>query len=401
MRHRWMSLTGLVVVVMACTTQARAELAASPDQTWMLDGSRVQDVIATDGTVFVGGRFSAAVSPDGTVNVPAENLVALDDVTGEPVWTQHVTSPSGDEAMVWDLDLSGDGTTLFVCGTFDAVGSDERSNVAAVDAATGTVLPWRPKGVPACRSIERAPNAVYVGTGHTVRALGLDGSEQWAVRTDGSVLTLEWHREALIAGGRFETVDDLSRTMAARIDAAGNVDDTWALDPVPVDVEAEGVFAIDLVVRDSGLFLAAGGADFVAAYDQETGSLRWWTDASGSVQTLAFADPTTLVIGGHFQWMADADTRRCGDNQDPNEECASRMRLAAVSGSDGSLTHWGPRVEGAYTGVWALDVDALGRLHLGGAFTTVADREQRLYARIAPAVAATVPSAAAGTPPPA
>src|ERR687895_2910993 len=70
MRHRLMSLAGLVVV-MACTTPARAELSPFPDETWTLDGSRVQDVIAAEGAVFVGGRFSAAVSPDGTVSVPA------------------------------------------------------------------------------------------------------------------------------------------------------------------------------------------------------------------------------------------------------------------------------------------------------------------------------------------
>jgi outer membrane protein assembly factor BamB len=387
MRHRWMSIAGLVVV-MACTTHARAELSPFPDETWMLDGSRVQDVIATEGAVFVGGRFSAAVSPDGTVSVPAGNLVALDDVRGRPIWTKNVTSSSDEEAMVWDLDLSRDGTTLFVCGMFEAVGTEERANVAAIDAATGAVLPWRPKGVPECRSIERAPGAVYVGTGHSVRALDPEGTETWTLRTDGPVLTLEWDRESLVAGGRFESVGDVSRTMAARIDAEGNVDTTWALDPVPADLGAEGVFAIDLIVRDSRLFVAAGGADFAAAFDHDTGSLRWWTDNSGSVQALSFAGPATLVIGGHFQWVADDDTRHCGDNREPVEECASRMRLAAVSASDGSLTDWGPSVAGAYTGVWALDLDPLGRLHLGGAFTTVAHREQHLYARITPSAAA-------------
>ena len=355
--------------------------ADTPDPTWMVEGSRVQDIVATDERVFVGGEFDQAIPAVGEIGVPAANLLAFDASTGSPAWVQTVGSASGTRSKVWDIDLSGNGQTLLVCGEFESVGGEERSNVAAVDAMTGNVLAWAP-AMPVCRSIERRGGMVFAGSGRSVRALGADGSTAWVSPTDGPVLTLETSEAALYAGGRFSHVGAAARPLVARIDPLnGTVDTTWGLDPVPATNAGEGAFAIDLMVRGGTLFLGAGGADYAARFDLDTGGLAWWRDTSGSVQKLELVGDT-LVLGGHFQWVADDDTMECGTNQAPVETCSPRMRLAAVDARTGHLDAWAPRVTGAYTGVWALDLDAMDRLHVGGGFSEIGGVEQHDYARL-------------------
>jgi len=373
-----LALTLLLLFVPA--SAGAVTIADTPDPTWMVEGTRVQDIVATDERVFVGGEFDHATPAAGEIGVPATNLLALDASTGSPAWVQTVGSAVGARSKVWDIDLSGNGQTLLVCGDFDSVGGEVRSNVAAVDATTGNVLAWAP-AMPVCRSIERRGGRVFAGSGRSVRAFGADGSTAWVSQTDGPVLTLETS-EALYAGGRFSHVGAAARPLVARIDPlSGTVDTTWGLDPVPATDAGEGAFAIDLMIRGGTLFLGAGGADYAARFDLDTGGLEWWRDTSGSVQKLELVGGK-LVLGGHFQWVADDDTMECGTNQAPIETCSPRMRLAAVDARTGQLDAWGPRVTGAYTGVWALDLDAMDRLHVGGGFGEIGGVEQHDYARL-------------------
>jgi trimeric autotransporter adhesin len=359
-----------------------ATIAETPDETWLIEGPRVQDVIATDDLIFLGGEFTEAIPSVGAVGVPATNLLALDAATGAPAWVQTVASVAGVRTRVWDLDLSADGSVLTVCGQFDSIGGEARGNIAAVDASTGAVLPWAPT-MPVCRSLDRRGPIVFAGGGRSIRAIGSDGGTVWAAPTDGPVLTLEANGTALFAGGRFFVVGDSDRPVVARLDAAtGVVDTAWTLESVPASDLGEGSFAIDLLVRGSALFVGAGGADHVARFELDTGRLVWWHDTSGSVQSLEVVDDV-LVIGGHFRWVADEDTPECGTNQAPVETCTVRLRLAAVDPRTGALDPWGPPVTGAYTGVWALDLDASGHLHLGGAFSSVGGFERHGYARLA------------------
>jgi hypothetical protein len=152
---------------------------------------------------------------------------------------------------------------------------------------------------------------------------------------------------------------------------------------VPFTTRGEGPFAIDLLVDRGSLFVAAGGADYAARYDLASGGLEWWTDTSGSVQAIERISWGTVAIGGHFQWVADDDTTECGTNDDPVSSCSARLRLASVSARTGALRMWNPVVTGAYTGVWSLDLDPAGRLHVGGGFTGIGGQAQLHYARLA------------------
>jgi hypothetical protein len=93
-----------------------------------------------------------------------------------------------------------------------------------------------------------------------------------------------------------------------------------------------------------------------------------------------------LIIGGHFLEIGDQAGDRCGFKSsnpgtlDPNDQCATRQRLAAYS-LNGSLRSWNPSVVGKYNGVWAMALDS-GRLHIGGEFRRVHGAPQNNYGRL-------------------
>jgi hypothetical protein len=226
-------------------------------------------------------------------------------------------------------------------------------------------------------------DSIVAGGGRSIRALLGSGDTAWVRHTDGVVLTAVSHGASLFVGGRFSVIDDVAHDMVAKLDpSTGAVDTGWALEPVPFSDAGEGAFAVDLLLDGSALFVAAGGADYAARFELASGALTWWTDTSGSVQAVELLDATTLAIGGHFQWVADEDTRECGTNVEPVTTCTSRPRLGALDATTGALLGWDPEVTGHYSGVWALDLDASGRLHVGGAFTHVGGEEQWYYARL-------------------
>jgi hypothetical protein len=104
-----------------------------------------------------------------------------------------------------------------------------------------------------------------------------------------------------------------------------------------------------------------------------------------------------LVAGGHFVEVGDGlqgdpdgvDSDRCGfRSSDPKtlepsgDECQTRKGLAAYK-FDGTLdSNWDPALEGQYNLAWALHVDTLNRLHVGGEFLTVNGIKQHNYTRL-------------------
>jgi Ca2+-binding RTX toxin-like protein len=138
-----------------------------------------------------------------------------------------------------------------------------------------------------------------------------------------------------------------------------------------------------VVDHDGKLYLAAGGSDFLAELDKGAGGNRSWVrDTSGSVQAVMVMGGQ-LVVGGHFQEVADHPNDDCGRRlgvQDPNDECQTREGIAAYSLNGRLDTNWSPSYAGRYSLVWALHVEG-ARLHTGGEFETVSGVTQTSYAR--------------------
>jgi hypothetical protein len=285
-------------------------------------------------------------------------------------------------ASVFGLATSPDGSRLFVCGEFNRVNGHRRKNVAAVDAGTGRFIrSFRPRSGP-CWSVAASSRTVFVGkqfglSAHAAR----DGGPRWSVATDARVLSLIARRRLLFAGGEFRSIGGRALRIAARLNpSTGQVDNGWVFgNGVAFGSNA---FAHELFLARGALYVAGGGSDFAARLDPTDGSLMWRTDTSGSTQTI---EPygNDVVIGGHFQWVADADTRQCGSNAQPVTTCTRRLRIASLSASTGAVhPSWDPQLSGAYNGARGLAVDGRGRLHVGGEFLRVAGVEQRHYARL-------------------
>jgi hypothetical protein len=103
--------------------------------------------LSEDGsTLYIGGKFtSVRENPSGEsgASVDVSNVAAIDVATGAaiPTWTPQVTG--GDSASVHALAVK-DGR-VFIGGTFTAVDGQPRQNLAAVDAAGGSVDPFAPQ----------------------------------------------------------------------------------------------------------------------------------------------------------------------------------------------------------------------------------------------------------------
>lgn len=91
------------------------------------------------------------------------HVIALDSKTGNRLWT----SPAIGGAHV--LALAADRSAVYVGGQFSRLGRAQRRNLAALDASTGRLLPWRappftyPNAGGYVTTLAVAPRRLYVG----------------------------------------------------------------------------------------------------------------------------------------------------------------------------------------------------------------------------------------------
>jgi hypothetical protein len=180
------------------------------------DGSAafVYAMLATDSKLYVGGRFNLV---DGQSR---PHLAALNPATGalDSAWRPRTP------ALVWDLEFSADGATIFATGKFRSVtGSngvtEQRAVIARLYTDTGNVHPWVATGgtldydPQTGHDLTVTPTRVYAGLGaqspNFVAAFrldnGNDGSQVWRFFTVGNVQTVELAPDGsrLFFGGHF------------------------------------------------------------------------------------------------------------------------------------------------------------------------------------------------------
>ncbi|HET9310541.1 MAG TPA: hypothetical protein VFP41_04860 [Actinomycetota bacterium] len=389
----------LILIMLAATlatvpaNEARAAIPSTqPDQVGMVDG-RVRAIAVVGNRVWVGGTFGTLRDADGGAVATVSNLAVFDAVTGAPVTSlavPNVTKGSG-AGTIYDLSLGPDGL-LYLAGTFDRVGGLARKNVAAIDPGSGAVTGFAPN-TSAAKSVLATSGAIYVGTSRLL-SFERNGSPSPGytppqMQTDPSLRghnTPPQVRDMVLVGSSVIAACQCDSTVengaaknaraAIKVDANTGAVQDWT----PGNLSASSAaFGIGLVVQNhpgSGkptVYLAAGGSDFVAAYDVATGEQVFKTDTSGSAQAVAWLDGM-LYVGGHFQWIATQRSQSCQDNSNPNTSCHHAPRLVVIDPGDGRVVPaedpWNPGICCRYNGVWALTPDpGRGRLHVGGEFT--------------------------------
>jgi len=327
----------------------------TPVAGWSVNGV-VYAVHLSGETVYVGGSFSAAVSPEGDITRERHNLAAFDRVSGELLSFRADTNSTV-------RGISADGNTVWVGGYFTEIGGEAHNRIAALNATTGAVRSGFSADINGrVWDVEFAAGKVFVAgefgsvsaASHR-RVASLDpvtGSPDsgFSARGSGTVRTLAYSEanETLYAGGSFTSIGGTSRDQLAGLDpATGNAKGVAFAKPGSL------VHEVDVHSDGSMVFAAVGGTENrVHAWSTASGSKRWNRRAMGDVQAVGYEDGR-VYFGFHEGYGG-----------------STSVRMLAANASNGSLDNsFRPSINSFY-GVWAIDA-APGGLIAGGEFTRV------------------------------
>lgn len=332
-----------------------------PEETWQTN-DRVNAIQRIGNVVYLAGKFTQVMDHNGNTAV-RNRLAAFDALTGDLLpWNPNANG------VVWALDASTDGQIIYVSGAFKKVGGVSHQRVAAVSAnGTGAVQAWNPFVDAVVRGVTvSSSNTVYIGGVFLNvngvarnRLAALNGTSgnllAWNPNSDNLVRAIDLDQTGrVIIGGSFQNVGGSAQSRVAILDPTSGVAQAFA-GPRPTDV------VTDIGIGDDPTSFYVTFNNVVNAYTSATGARRWTKSGDGNVQALEVRDEV-LYIGGHFHLF---------DSQ-------SRVYLASVKTSDGSLTPWTAHAN-SVLGVFCVEASS-DRLYIGGDFTDVSGNPQQHFA---------------------
>jgi hypothetical protein len=312
-----------------------------PIVTGLLDVGRVQALARSGNTLFIGGDF------DAVHGQPRSNLAAVDATTGALL----PFSPLLDQVVD---KLAVEGGALYVAGLFRAVSGQPRSGLASFDATTGALLPWAPS-IPSSsvQDFEIVGTAMFVATGNGVQKVDITSGAALPILTPGffvpQVLEIEVINDTtVVVGGTFTLVNGSQRVHLAAFNPLTGAPYPWAPNPTE-HIQTMDVIGTTLYVGGGFTRISGEVRAGAAAFDWSTGSgtlLPWNPSMNGVVKVIA-GDSGRVVLGGEFT-APNATVRRA---------------IAQVDLTTRQLTPWqSPNVLG---GVGTMAV-ANGRVFIAG-----------------------------------
>ena len=302
------------------------------------------------GSLLVGGSFTALGTPhlgllDPSSGGPQGSPLAVDGVTtlarsGSHLYLGgHFTglgglphrglariNAQGQVDAGWHADVTGEvlamtihGDFLYLGGRFTDLAGQARGNLAQIDLRAGSLTPWKADA---------------------------DGPVQALVVTEGG----------LLAGGSFLTINGEDQVRMARLDLEKGQPDPGFTAAADAEVRAFAPVGARVVV--GGLFSRIGSQDRhgLVLLDAKSGAVdpTWRPEVNGVVMALA-ANPSRVVVGGAFEHVNGM----------------SRANGAVISLKDGSIAEGRLETDGP---ILSLAMDAAGRCHVAGEFTTLNDQ---------------------------
>ena len=374
-RHLGLLLTIMLVVAGTPTAAVAAVplVSATPARSVGFDGL-VYASAYVGSTVYVGGSFRNAIV-DGRL-VPRKRLAALDARTG----TLLPWAPATNGTV---LALTRWGPSLFVSGKFTTVGGQPRAGLAGVHLTTGAVGPLRHTVKGEGHALAASGGRLYLG-GEFSAVDGRPARNLAAIRlsddtvdagfgggADGAVKALTVRHSRLYVGGGFRRLNGADGTarLAALRPADGQVDTGFR--PVAPYL----VFA--LTVTPDRVYAGLGGpGGRVAAYRLD-GGLVWNTVTDGDVQAITHLNGT-VYAGGHFT-VACPRPSRTATSWCP-ATLRSQPKLLAFDAATGWLRDWNPRSNGRW-GVLTMNANtAHATIAVGGEFTAFAGQSRPRFA---------------------
>jgi hypothetical protein len=379
----------LAVMAMALPAGATAALPSEhADATYMVDG-QVRAIATAGGHLWIGGAFDHLLTPTGGQGPAAPGIAALDQNTSAPAGGVSLPALTGGGRFVYDFSLGPNGV-LYAAGKFTYTsGGKTYNNLVGLDPQTGKIVATF--STESLYSVFAMADRVLVG-GRDLSAYTFSGSKigsfkPLVAKIDPSLRhhnTPSLIRDIGVSGGdgfatgQFDFINGNPQKMAVKFNPDTGAVENWNLGGL---TQQSSPFGLELQIDAPYLYIAAGGSDFTAKYALSDGHQYWKTDTSGSTQSIALWSATTLIIGGHFQWVQYLGSGQCGDNAHPNRQCLNQPRLSALDTSTGHVdASWRPQICCMYNGVWMLLVDG-GHLDVGGEFTKAGGRTQHFYAR--------------------
>jgi hypothetical protein len=235
----------------------------APLSSTLLNQDSIQRILVDGSTVFLGGYFNTPSA------LPRRNLAAVDAATGSLV---TAFNPDPDNS-VWDLALMG--STLYVGGNFLNIGGVPRTRFAALDANSGAV------------------GSLSATFDSTVLALAISGT-------------------TVYLGGLFANVNGQARARGAALDVTSGALLAWnpqAAIPDHTSISIQSLVVDNESVYVGGSFRSIGGQRQygLGRVDASTGNaLSWVGDAAGpdatTVASVASQDGL-VACGGNFATM--------------------------------------------------------------------------------------------------
>lgn len=228
---------------------------------WKADANgKVFALAAGTGTnprLYAGGSFTALTDTAGAR--ARYNLGAVGKATGavDGAWDAAVAG----EDPVRSMALSADGNRLYFGGEFSAVRGQNRSHIAAVNAATAALdTGFFPRSLPTVFDITTDGIRVYValgGSGGEVQALDpVTGATRWRVHGNGNFQSVALRGGLLYVAGHYGGANAFGGLVRFKLAAVNPA--TGAIDPFDPRIDsALGVFEIES--GSTGLLI---GGDF-------------------------------------------------------------------------------------------------------------------------------------------
>jgi hypothetical protein len=374
----------LLLAALALPIVAKALVGQTAQQAVQPDG-RVSAIAVSGTTIYIGGQFTH-VKDLGGVSQARAHLAAVDAATGSLLpWAPSTDLP------VDALAVSPAGT-VYVGGEFTTVNGVARSRLAAVDGVSGALGAWNPGADATVRAlaVSGVNGRLYAG-GDFKNVAGAARTRLAAFSLSSGSLDSAWKPKATGAVNSLALAPDGSRVYAGgsfkSLNGSGAAAFAAAIDPASGALDAgftadwggkPGFKLYALAADADGLYAAGGGTG---------GHLVWWnSDGSlhqpiyltdGGVQAVS-ALGDSIYAGGHFKNYCVGNT-----GSGSPEVCDTpllRQKLFSVSKADGSVNGWAPKANSAL-GVWSMAaVPAAGKLAVGGDFTKINGKPQAHFA---------------------
>ena len=365
--------------------------------TWQANGT-VWAVAAAGDVVFAGGTFTEFRPPEGSSGSPiaVSAFASFNAATGQPTSCRPAITFAGGTATVRALDLSPDGSTLYIGGNFSNVGGTTVGRLAALDIATCTVkTSFRPSAISSTVRAVSATNDTVYFAGDFLSVAGETHERFAAVRASNAALlpftanaelpgyAIEAGADGSVAiGGDFFTVNGQDSHGLAIVDGTtGDVIQPFPRGFIPNTSVIRGTTA-----DSTGYYFGAEGTgggvfDGSLSIDYGTYAQRWRDLCLGATQDLLVDNGVIYEANHHHD---------CGPNNRGEFTDGMRVYLTAnKTDATNEMLAWRPQLNdglGEGIGPRSLAVAESGStryLWVGGEFTLVNGSAQQSLTRFA------------------